>query len=364
MLLVLLCIVFPHIVHGVCSCSQASPGSQYCSGDSQVFLGETELFVGSWQTCDTTSFQSNFTISAYNMTDQVISLGLLGVLEVMGDLVTLGNDLTISAPPANGTVQNATLEIYGNLRVNGIVTLIADNIIIHENVFVMNSGSLLFQSTNVLIYGSITTWANVAFLGANQNSTVKIAGSILAVGAQNITFTYCTVSVGAINAPTTTLTIGAITATTVYAKSISAESVTLKMLPIDQGQFNFQRSFQIFSLSSPITIPVNFEKDWVCGNYNVSYTTSTTQGLSIILNGNPLTAADAQYCCFELIDVCSCVGNGKPLPSQCTPTPTPALCEVYLCNQTAFVLGWIIGAVLAVFLLGLTCTVCIRDIVS
>jgi len=329
------------------------------------------MFVGSWQTCDTTLFQSNFTISDYNMTDQVITLGPLGVLEVMGDLVTLGDDLTINAEPgnpANGTIQNATLEIFGNLRVSGIVTLSAENIIIHESVFVMNSGSLLFQSTNVLIYGNITTWANVAFLGANQSSTVKIVGSILAVGAQNITFTNCIVSVGAINAPTTTLTIGGITATTVYAKSISAESVTLKMLPIDQGQFHFHHSFQIFSLSSPpIIFPVNstsnivFEKDWVCGTYNVNYTISTTKGLSIILNGNPLTTADAQYCCFELIDVCSCVGNGA-LPAQCVPTPAP--CDVYLCNQTSFVLGWIIGAVLAVFLLGLTCTVCIRDIIS
>jgi len=303
------------------------------------------------------------------MTDQVITLNPLGVLEVMGDLVTLGNDLTISAEPgdpSNGTIQNATLEIYGNLRVNGIVTLSAENIIIHESVFVMNSGSLLFQSSNVLIYGDITTWANVAFLGANQNSTVKIVGSILAVGAQNITFNRCIVSVGAINAPTTTLTIGAITATTVNAKSISAESVTLKMLPIDQGQSHFQHSFQIFS--SPIIFPVNstsnivFEQDWVCGNYNVSHTISTTNGLSIILNGNPLTAADAQYCCFEQIDVCSCVFNGQPLPSQCVPSPAP--CEVYLCSQSAFVIGWIIGAVLAVFLFGVSCTVCIRDIVS
>jgi len=214
----------------------------------------------------------------------------------------------------------------------------------------------------ILLHGPV-----LLFLGANQTSTVKIAGSILAVGAQNITFTNCIVSVGAINAPTSTLTIGAITATTVNAKSISAESVTLKMLPIDQGQFHFQHSLQIFSLSSPIIFPVNstsnivFEKDWVCGNYNVNYTISTTKGLSIILNGNPLTTADAQYCCFEQIDVCSCVFNGAPLPSQCA---TPDLCDVYLCNQSSFVLGWIIGAVLAVFLLGTACTVCIRDLIS
>jgi len=350
-LLVFLCIV-PISVQGTCSCSQDSPYSQTCSGDSQSFLGDTELFVGDWQTCDNTKFLSNFNIASYNV-DQVIYVTQFGAFQVQGDMIIpSGNNLSVIVS-SNPSGTNATLEIFGNLVVDGLVYVVMDNVVVHGDVIVSSTGQLSIESNNTHIYGNVSTQSNISFVCLLLNSTVNIGGSFIAQnGAQNITFVGCAVSVGngnssqGINAPGTNITIGAITITTIKA-SISAKSVILRMDPIDQGQSKFN-TYHVIQTTSPINFPVIYEQGWVCGNYTVNAIISTTSGVSVTLSGNPLTIQQDEYCCFE----------GNP------PVCIPYSCNGWICDRVGFIVGWVIGAIIGGAVMIVSCSLFICDFMA
>jgi len=357
-LVIFLCLI-PIGVLGSCSCSQSSQFSQTCSGDSQWFLGTTELFVGDRQTCDATVFTSSFNLNSYNSTDQAIELSQNGVFQVQGDMIIpqmSSNNITVFVS-TDVTPTNATFEIFGNLIVNGITNITVDNIIVHGNVFVSGTGQLSFQSKSLLIYGNFNTQGNVAFVGTVQNAIVSFGGSFVAQnGAQNIAFVGCVVSFASsntsqaiINAPGSNITIGALS-TTIINATVSAKSVTLRMDPIDQGQSNFRIPYHVIQTTSPINFPVTFEQGWVCGDYKVNATISTTSGVTVTFSGNKLVLQDPQYCCFE----------GYPAACQ-TPTPT---CNLWICDQAGFIVGWVIGGVVAAAVLITSCTLFARDFMA
>jgi len=271
---------------------------------------------------------------------------------------TFGNNITIEvAPNVNGVNTNATLQIFGNLQVNGLTFIeYFDQVIVYGNLVVSNTGALTVQSNNVQIYGDVITQGNIAFVGNSTQppSNVTIGGSFTAQnGAQNITFVGCVVTVGSnntsqgnISAPGANITIGALTVTKIKA-SITAQSVILRMDPVDKGQSLFGTYQIIQTTPFNLVYPVTYEQGWVCGDYQVNGTISTnTSGLYVNMNGNPLTTQSAQYCCFE-----TCV----------VATTT---CSDYMCNPAGYIVGWIVGGVVAGAILIVSCTLFARDFIA
>jgi len=279
-----------------------------------------------------------------------------GVFTVQGDMIlpetTSGNNVTILSSNPGGDGTNATLEVFGDLLVNGLTNITVDNVVVHGNLIISSTGNLWLESSVILIHGNINTQGDIAIVGNNtqQQSKVNISGSLTANGVQNITFVGCVVSVGrnqssqgSINAPGTTITIGALTITTIDA-ALTAQSVLLRMDPIDKGQSHF-KTYPIVQTTSPINFPVTFEQDWTCGDYKVNATISTNSGISVTLSGEPLTVAQTQYCCFE-----TCY-----IPSGCTE---------WICDTVGFIVGWIIGGIIAASVLIVSCTLFARDFIS
>jgi len=211
---------------------------------------------------------------------------------------------------------------------------------------------LWIESNIIHVHGNVFTQGDVTIIGNNtaQQSNVKIDGSFVAQnGVQNITIVGCLMSVGnntslgGFNAPLTTITIGALTETSINA-SISAQSVILRMDSVDKGHSNFGFPYTIVRSTSPINFPVTFEQDWTCGNYKVNATISTTSSISVTWNGQPLLMSQPEYCCFE-----SCPSSG---------------CSDWICDTAGFIIGWVIGGIVAGAVLIVSCTLFARDFMA
>jgi len=371
-LLVFLFCLAPIAVFSGCSCSQDPTQTPYqlsCTGNTQMFYGDTELYVGAWQTCSNTVFTAGLEFTEYSIY-QTITLPFGGGFEVQGDLIippTTGINNTISfiVAPASGqtTPPNATLEIFGNLFVNGNFNVTVDYIIIHGNVTLSPTGYLtLNPSTLLTIHGNINgSQSNISFAGTTNNTVITIDGSLTQTGLGYISFAHANVTIqGQVNAPNSVLTIEAITNTQIRAPAFSVQNATLDMLPTDMGQSNLNTNFHILLVPSPITFPCVFEQEWTCGNYKVNATINTSAGLSIILHAPYLQVDHDQYCCFESIDSCTCAPyTGKPLPIECQP-----VCIGWICDTAGFVVGWVVGGVLATALLSVSCLLFVRDFIA
>jgi len=334
-----------------------------------MFYGDTELYVGAWQTCSTTIFTANLEFTEYSIY-QTITLPFGGGFQVHGDLIVppttgINNTISFIVAPVSGqtTPPNATLEIFGNLLVNGNFDVAVDYIIIHGNVTISPTGFLtLNPSTLLTIHGSINgSQSNIAFAGTTNNTEITIDGSLTQTGLGYISFAHVNVTIaGQVNAPNSVLTIEAITNTQIRAPAISVRNATLVMLPTDMGQSNLNKTFHILVVPSHITFPYVFEQEWTCGNYKVNPTINTGAGLSIILHAPYLQVDHDQYCCFEGIDNCTCAPySGKPLPIECQPS-----CTGWICDTAGFIAGWVVGGVLATALLSVSCMLFVRDFIA
>jgi len=349
----------------VCSCSQdttVSPVALNCLGDSQTFIGDTQLYIGTWVACTSTSFDADFEVSPFG-SNQTLHIPSGGSLEVTGNLSIPETGQFTVMIVADDLTNNSTLEVFGNLIVDGSLNIVVATIVIHGNVIVSPMASLYFLTVSTLdIRGSISTQGNLIFEGNpnNTNNPVSIGGSLSGIGVETIQISRVNVSVqGSINATNAELIITPLTLTSLSAKTVAVQSVQLIMGQPDMGESNFGVSFQIIR-SSPCTFPNNFVQNWTCGSYRVNDTISTTQGLSLIIHGQNLTTKDSDYCCFRNLDLCTCASvKGSPMPQECQ-----VMCQGLDCDTAGVVIGWIIGAILILAILSVACTLFLRDFLA
>jgi len=345
-----------------CSCSQdptQTPIQQSCTGDTQVFVGDTELFAGEWITCPTTLFTSTFSITPQNIPQ---TIEIYNLFQVQGDMIiptTSGANNTILYIDQN-IPSNATLEVLGNLLVDGVLNITVTNVIIHGNVIVSSTGQLFINPGNILIInGNVTSQNDITFVGSiysNIPVDLLIGGAV--EGTNSITLDGFRGSIkGGIYAPSANLTVGALTVTSINTTSILVGSINLVMLPVDQGQANFNKRFVIFDTIFPVSASITFHQGWNCGSYNVTPNISNSTGISIFITGLPLNITSPNYCCFEGLDPCACAPySGQPIPASCTP-----VCVGWVCDTTGFIIGWIVGGVLASTILTFSCYLLGRD---
>jgi len=365
-LLLFLCLSlhFPMGVLAYCSCNQDAsviPTLQQCTGDNQTFIGETEFYVGDWTTCGITVFTSSLSISPYD-SSQALHISSGGSLFIYGDLTipptTSNYNITIVA---DDMTQNSSIEIFGNLIVNGRLIIDVQYIVIHGNVIISSTGDLTVLEEVLHISGNITAQANCTFEGeSNVTAMIEIDGSVVGLPGASFLFSYSTVTIkGGINAPNTDLTIEAITVTSLTVPSVIVRSVILVMEQIDMGNSHLGVPYQIFQAPAS-TLLVKFLQEWSCGNYQVTANISTSKGLSVILNAPPLTINDNQYCCFENMDFCVCaMSSSSSIPPECVQP-----CVGWVCDTAGVVAGWVVGGVMAVVILSVACTLLARDFID
>jgi len=197
-------------------------------------------------------------------------------------------------------------------------------------------------------------------MGVSNTTTITIQGAVNSLpGSTGIEISDGTFNVaGGFNIPGTSLVVEALTTTQVSTPSVIAQSIILEMSSSDKGQNNFNKPFQVFvnSLTHP---SVTFAQDWTCGSYYVNGTIQTTNGIWITFTGANISTTNTDYCCVENIDYCNCfTARGLPAPAECN------TCTTWSCDVTGFIIGWVIGAILLITMLGVACTLLWVDFFS